>query len=542
MARDLTRGIFNGFWLVQLWVFVLSLTILDVDAAHVFKAFRMIQYDRGQQTFGSRRTNVNLLASPLEKILQLGRRILVFPFESVNLEETLAAIHSNHAAGVLILLPENARTTPPPQSALEKWIPLERALMHSDIPVPVYFAFLDDELRGMLEEVQSDSPGQDGYQIISSVSEASAVPSPELHSFQSVIPGVGVEGETLRTIGIFTHYDSFGIVPDLATGAASNAGGVIVLLELARMFSRLSAGFRTQGKYNLLFVLTEDQLNFAGVKSWLDSADARLLESMEFALCLDQLGTGGALSLHISKPPKDPLVEQFYAELQRRAVAASAQFSISHKKINISSSQIPWAHEQFSRKKIIAATLSSSPYSPHTDSAPLSSLFDSTLDVPQLTNQIKIIAEALAAHVYKLHGKNLELFSDTDVNLHSVEAWSHTLSSMPRVAPFLPAKHHLFEWIRRALQDHSGSEVTEHVSHLDKSLVFYAIPSSELGVGVALSMYRVKSMWFDVFFALAVVVYCFALFLFLRGTGGAMHSIKEFFRAENEKKNRRARD
>jgi hypothetical protein len=70
----------------------------------------------------------------------------------------------------------------------------------------------------------------------------------------------------LPTIAIVAYYDTFGTVPDLARGADANGSGVVALLELARLFSKLyRTQLRTIGRYNLLFLLTSaDAFNFWG--------------------------------------------------------------------------------------------------------------------------------------------------------------------------------------------------------------------------------------------------------------------------------------
>lgn len=43
---------------------------------------------------------------------------------------------------------------------------------------------------------------------------------------------------------------------ELSVGSDSNGSGVVVLLEIARLFSRLYSNPNTRGRYNLLFGLT----------------------------------------------------------------------------------------------------------------------------------------------------------------------------------------------------------------------------------------------------------------------------------------------
>lgn len=55
-------------------------------------------------------------------------------------------------------------------------------------------------------------------------------------------------------------------------GSDSNGSGVVVLLEIARLFSRLYSNPRTRGRYNLLFGLTSGgPYNYNGTQKVLAS-------------------------------------------------------------------------------------------------------------------------------------------------------------------------------------------------------------------------------------------------------------------------------
>lgn len=69
----------------------------------------------------------------------------------------------------------------------------------------------------------------------------------------------------------------------MSMGADSNASGVSVLLELARIFSHLYSNANTVGRYNLIFILTGGgKLNYMGSKKWLedqlDSLDGSIIQ------------------------------------------------------------------------------------------------------------------------------------------------------------------------------------------------------------------------------------------------------------------------
>ena len=59
-------------------------------------------------------------------------------------------------------------------------------------------------------------------------------------------PQVREDGSANPVIAIVAYYDTFGIAPGLAVGADTNGSGLVSLLELLRLFSRLYKDARTQ--------------------------------------------------------------------------------------------------------------------------------------------------------------------------------------------------------------------------------------------------------------------------------------------------------
>lgn len=66
----------------------------------------------------------------------------------------------------------------------------------------------------------------------------------------------------------------------------------------------------------------------------------------------------GVKYLHVSRPPKDPATQKIYEAFNSTAVKMGIPFDIIHKKINIALPEVFWEHEQFSRKRVVAGTLS----------------------------------------------------------------------------------------------------------------------------------------------------------------------------------------
>ena len=126
-------------------------------------------------------------------------------------------------------------------------------------------------------------------------------------------------------------------------GSDSNGSGIVALLEIARLFSILYSNPKTRGRYNLLFGLTSGgpynyngtqkvlisswliiifivpftflhfPLSYSCLFQWLRSFDQRLRESIDYAICLNSIGSwDNELWIHVSKPPENTYIKQIF--------------------------------------------------------------------------------------------------------------------------------------------------------------------------------------------------------------------------------------
>lgn len=258
---------------------------------------------------------------------------------------------------------------------------LELLMQEDTVPIPVYFAYETEQLRDMYQSVQrsadngrTSSVAQElwsmlkasGFQLVVSGSQAKVIPDIQLSSIQGKLSGFGVE-EQLPTGVIVAHYDTHGISPALSFGGDSNGSGVAALLELARLFSRIYTSSRTHPQFNLVFLLSAGgKFNYHGTKKWIedniDSSEGSLLADSLFTMCLDTIGSGEELYLHVSKPPKEgSAAALFFNELQRVGSQAGVRVTMVHKKINLADETLAWEHERFSMRRLPAFTLSRLP-------------------------------------------------------------------------------------------------------------------------------------------------------------------------------------
>ncbi|KAF2612452.1 hypothetical protein F2Q70_00011844 [Brassica cretica] len=396
-------------------------------------------------------------------------------------------------------------------------------LMVLFLQFPVYFAFENEETDAMLADVKkNDALGQQatattgGYKLVISVSEPRKIASPTITNIQGWLPGSRAEGDSnqLPTIAIVASYDTFGAAPALSVGSDSNGSGVVALLEVARLFSTLYSNPKTRGRYNLLFALTSGgPYNYEGTQKWLKSLDQRMRESIDYAICLNSVGSwDNELLVHVSKPPDNAYIKQIFEGFSNVAEDLGFQVALKHKKINISNSRVAWEHEQFSRLRVTAATVSELLTPPELlESA--GSLSDTRQHVNEdsIIKGVKLVAESLARHIYGHQGKDIQIFADNSslaVNRFYVKSWLDGLSQTPRVAPFLSKNEPLIMALKKELEDYTA-EVSIQQESLDGIFTFYDSTKASLNI------YQVASVTFDLLLLLVLGSYLIMLFSFL---------------------------
>nr|XP_023699520.1 nicalin isoform X2 [Paramormyrops kingsleyae] len=539
-ASEVFDNMFKSSFPLTFIVFLPAVLILvsplPAEAAHEFTVYRMQQYDLQGQPYGTRNAILNTEARTVEAEV-LSRRCVMMRLLDFSYERYQKALRQS-AGAVVIILPHNMSTMP--QDIVQQFMEMEPELLATETIVPVYFALEDDELLSIYEQTLMSSSSQgsasaaevllhtataNGFQMVTSGAQSKAMSDWAITSLEGRLAGVG--GEDLPTIVLVAHYDSFGVAPWLSYGADSNGSGVSVLLELARLFSRLYTYKRTHAGYNLLFFVSGGgKFNYQGTKRWLeenlDHTESSLLQdNVAFVLCLDTLGNGNSLHLHVSKPPKEGSPQ--HALLTELEMVISSQypevkFSMVHKKINLADDTLAWEHERFGIRRLPAFTLS------HLEShrsTLRSSIMDMRphVDLKKLSRNTKIIAEALARVIYNLTEKgtpgDLQIFTEQMVqkeHLSSVVDW---LTSQPRAAQLVDKDSSVVN----TLEYHLGrylKDVKKHTVKADKrdpEFVFYD------QLKQTMNAYKVKPAIFDLLLAFCIAAYLGMMYLAVQHFG-----------------------
>ena len=348
---------------------VLACSALLVSLVHgdetvpEFDAYRMVEYDFRDQQLGSRQGRVSM-GAVTASAKNPAKKMVVVGFEEATVELVDELLGDKKAGGLLIVLPSPEAMPDLSAASAERFRAVEQSLMQRNVPVPVYFAFDGPETKRLAAKLETNEG--ESQLVAHGTSPASRKTSVSVANIHGWIAGKGHKGDAidgLPVIAVVASYDTLAAAPELAVGADANGSGLIAVLQLARMFSKLYAGSRQQGQYNLIFVLTAaGKLDYAGTRYWLEQTDSRLLDRIEFALCLDSIGNGDSIYVHTSKQPskdKVPAVAKLFGTLKSAAAEMSPALplEIVRKKINVSEA-VAWEHEQFSRKDILAVTLS----------------------------------------------------------------------------------------------------------------------------------------------------------------------------------------
>ncbi|XP_060001602.1 BOS complex subunit NCLN isoform X1 [Lagenorhynchus albirostris] len=526
------------------------------DAAHEFTVYRMQQYDLQGQPYGTRNAVLNTEARTIDADV-LSRRCVLMRLLDFSYERYQRALRQS-AGAVVIILPRAMAAVP--QDVIRQFMEIEPEMLAMETIVPVYFAVEDDALLSIYEQTQAASTSQgsasaaeefirscghttvperhppsspsddtshghhdcvllhtataNGFQMVTSGVQSKAVSDWLITSVEGRLTGLG--GEDLPTIVIVAHYDAFGVAPWLSHGADSNGSGISVLLELTRLFSRLYTYKRTHAAYNLLFFASGGgKFNYQGTKRWLednlDHTDSSLLQdNVAFVLCLDTLGRGDSLHLHVSKPPREgTLQHSFLRELETVAAHQfpEVRFSMVHKKINLAEDILAWEHERFAIRRLPAFTLSH--LESHRDGQ-RSSIMDvrSRVDSKTLTRNTRLIAEALTRVIYNLTEKgtppDMPVFTEQmQIQREQLDSVMDWLTAQPRAAQLVgkdgtflsTLQHHLGHYLKEVRPHHVKADKR------DPEFVFYD------QLKQVMNAYRVKPAIFDLLLAVCIGAY-----------------------------------
>ncbi|KAK4322279.1 hypothetical protein Pmani_006977 [Petrolisthes manimaculis] len=525
---EVLRSSVPYYLVVALPLLIMLSPVPVVDAAAEFTVYRLQQYDLHGVAHGSRSSLVNVEARSLEAG-SVGRRCVLARLADLTPTHYQRVV-SQGAVSLLILLPVNL-TALSPNHRQQLVQDVEAAMLEAESQLAVYLAYETPELLDIYNSVRASSDthtassaaaalvsslSTDGYQMVVGGSQSKLIPDMTLTNIQGKLSGYGVE-EQLPTIAIVAHYDAFAAAPELAWGGDSNGSGVVVLLELARILSRLYTSPRTHPRLNLAFLLSAGgYINYQGSKRFLedhlDASDSPLLSETHFTLCLDTIGTGDTLRLHVSKRPRENSPgHRFYQALEEAGAQAGITVEMVHRKINLQEDTQAWEHEKYSMRRLPAFSLSRL-QGPKTGER--GSVVDTpeNVDLAALTRNTAVVANALLTHIYNTSVHDI-LHNGLAVTEKSVGSWLELVTSQPRSPQLLAGKNNpLVNTLYQILSRYTSEAKVTHfkADKRDPEWAFYDVTHATMAA------YAVKPAAFDFLLTLGIVLYLGLIYVFLQ--------------------------
>ncbi|KAJ1530768.1 hypothetical protein ONE63_005621 [Megalurothrips usitatus] len=534
---DVLKAFVPYYLLFALPLMIIISPVNPVAAAQEFPAFRMQQYDLHGVPHGCRSSVVSLDGRGLNN-WSTSRHCIITRIEDLTAD--LYRDIRTRAGALIVVLPSRSDIAKLSDTAKQHIYNIESTMMQQDSQIPVYFTSWTPEIQSILDNMNDMAPAPskmgtaaeamfsqisaNGYQIVLSAGHPQVRTEVNMGTIYGKLVGNGHE-DKLPTVVLVAHYDSFSLMTGQTFGANSNAAGVAMLLEIARLMSSLYADSRTHPRYNLVFVLSAGgKVNYQGSKKWLeDQVDGEnaLPQDSTYVLCLDTVAGSGPLYYHVSKPPKegsvgDRLIRSLNVVAEQEEPPSNVQ--LNHKKINLAEETLAWEHERFSMKRLPAATLSS--VKSHKDPIRYSMIdVKEQLDISALARNTRIVAEALAKHIFALNAGKV-FNNQLGVEENSIEMWIDYLSSMSRSTHLLSHKaHQVVPALKDALSKYAKNvKVTYMVpDKRDPEVTFYDPISSIVNV------YSVKPAIFDLILTFAIIAYLLIVYLVLQNFSTIYH-------------------
>ncbi|CDW57918.1 Peptidase M28 domain containing protein [Trichuris trichiura] len=514
----------------------------SASETETFTVFRLPQFDLHGNHYGTRGRRVHGEVTSTLSSSSGVRRCLLIWWQNLPVDFIPELISSN-AVAIIVVIPADLRSLT--YEERKSFLEMEQTLISSSTSMPIYIA-IDSPLVRKILKLASRKDAQPraksfgaiyslffgkSYKLVSKVQQLVA---PAYYSLETIVGRLSAfdQREHVSTIAIVAHYDTLGLAPSRAFGFDSNGTGVILLLELLRIFSRLYQNSNTRAKYNLIFILSGGgKMNFLGSKHWIEEfaekrgRSASGSSSIEFALCLDSiLGGGSNLYMHVSKTQKGSSpVARFQQKLNESAALHGVPLDIVQKKVNLADDRLSWEHEAFNIRRMHAFTISGfqSPHDP---------MRHSILDLWQpnstetLVPKFLTVISGLFRYIYNCKDACSNAFVSEDSIRAQIDLWQEYFELHPRSqqvlvdlmkSPVGLALVHFVELysdettISRAQTDAKNPEFVIYGGVVDTILAhqYNFLPPPLL----LFLIFRTRTALFDLIMSLIIFAYLFAL-------------------------------
>ena len=319
----------------------------------------------------------------------------------------------------------------------------------------------------------------------------------------------------------------------MPNGINSNGSGLIALMELIRILSKFYENYQNVIKHDILFVMTSaGNLNFEGTNQFLNSIEPGISENLQYVLCLDSLGSlnqNDDLYLHLSRFPKEHEMtpNKIYKIFNTTSQNMNFNLIYDKKKVFLSNKYVPWEHEQFSKKKILSATLSSlSEASESNFNRTL--ITDVDLDKNKLKRNIKFIAESLLAFLFDYNINKFTIFKEEEnlIDEKNVESLLDYLKKVSRFPLSIEKNSRLNNDIYSFFTTYLQKVKRQSFEY--NEMKFYENNSGNIKI------YSVKSKMIDLYLLFLIMVYLLIIYIYTKGIKNFFIGLKGAFDSDSD--------
>lgn len=503
--------------------------VISIQAYKEIKAYRLVQYEKEEVVYGSQYSSLNYIGSHHKG--DTLRKIALIKFKELTSIESLEKFVNSNANALLIMLPSRNEITEQLKNFI---VEAQQFLSEKVLYIPVYFANESEDLNEIYEELELElgitNEGDQGVfglfqlennllQFSMNVNEPKKVESIQLENLLGYLEGSPTSGSSNPVIAIVANYDDLSIVPDMPRGLNSNASGIIAIVELMRIMSKFYENYESFVHYDLLFLLTSGgNLNYSGTQHFINSLDSNTLDNLQFVLCLDSLADldSSNLYLHISRHPRetDESAYRFQRIFNNTISNMGIDLEYTKKKV-FSDGLANWEHEQFSKKKVLSATLSSKK-DISTSAFARNFLIDNELSKEELKKNIKLIAETLVSFLFDIEKITIFKDDDTIIDDKNISFLSNFFTKNSRtplnIVKGSLVNSELFNIFTTYLTK------TQRQTFEFKDRKFFDANSGIIKV------HSVKSKMIDLYILFAIIIYLIVLYVYVKG-------VKKFYKS-----------
>ena len=468
------------------------------------------------------------------------RKLALVSLQEIKQLSDLTVIFKLNANAVLFIIPQGDYS-----EIFEKLISdIQIYLSELTIYLPVYFTYETEEIFSVYKELKekyeasltskrTEAPNlfdyfdltEDKLYFSLSISGPRVIKNAKMENIFGFLEVNSQHSTPNPLVAIVAHYDTLGVVGDLPQGVNSNGSGVIAMLELIRILSKFYENYPSIIKYDLLFVFTSaGDVNFEGARHFIDNLEPSISENLQYVLCLDSLASmtkSNEIFMHISRFPKEHEMStnKLYYIFNSTSKNMGLNLTYVRKKVFLGEEYVPWEHEQFSKKKILAATLSTKRECSGSNFN-RTLMVDNRLNKEKLIQNIKFLVESILEFLFDYNISKYPLLQNDDklideLHINNLIEYVQRISRSPlNIEKGSKINNDLFNTLNSYTK-----KAKRQVFEL-RDIQFYS------GNSGTVYIYNVKSKIIDLFLLVGAVLYLIVIFVFVKGCKGTVNEIK----------------